>query len=59
MAQIINRNVEVCGSCGGLMPFRKGQDGRSMYDKKHNCRRIYGRCRHCGARMIVVIRGEK
>jgi hypothetical protein len=59
MSQIINRAVEVCKVCGTWDPFRKGPRGKSVFNQATQTRRIYGQCRKCGTKIIVIIRGAQ
>jgi ribosomal protein L37E len=56
MAQIINRYVEVCNTCGAWNSFHRGKNGTSVYFGETETRRIYGECKRCGAKMIVIVK---
>ena len=50
---VIRRQVETCPYCGAWDPFRKGPKGLSITDKRTGLRRIYGRCRACGCKLVL------
>ena len=52
-APVIRRQVETCPYCGAWDPFRKGPNGRSLTDGRTCLRRIYGRCRACGGKLVL------
>ena len=52
-APVICRQVEVCPYCGAWDPFRKGRKGSSLTDKRTGLRRIYGKCRACGGKLVL------
>lgn len=52
-APVIRRQVEVCPYCGTWDPFRKGTKGLSITDKRTGLRRVYGRCRACGGKLVL------
>jgi DNA-directed RNA polymerase subunit M/transcription elongation factor TFIIS len=48
---MITRDVEVCPKCGQHDPWRK-YSSRTV----HGQRRIYVKCKRCGAREVIVYR---
>lgn len=53
-AKTIRRNVETCPYCGAWNSFRKGKNGKSVVDPASGVRRIYGHCKECGNRLVLV-----
>lgn len=51
--QVIRRTVEMCANCGGWDPFRKGRCGTTCTSARTGVKRVYGKCRHCGAKIII------
>ena len=51
---IIRRTIEVCPHCGAWNSFRKGRNGKTRVDRTTGRSRIYGKCRNCGARLVVM-----
>lgn len=50
---VIRRQVEICPVCECWDCFRK-YNGRSVVDKATGLRRIYGFCRACGAKLVLL-----
>lgn len=50
---VIRRQVETCPYCGAWDPFRKGRCGLTTVDRTTGLKRIYGRCRNCGKKLVL------
>ena len=52
-APVIRRQVETCPFCGAWDPFRKGRGGLTVVNRTTGLKRIYGKCRNCGKKLVL------